>query len=203
MIKPRITSTSIWKYMEALFKGLFSDVRVVEEWGLSLLGAPVDIKGNSRTIRKKRIVLWECQSWSCWNHVKHLLFSVEEYLCDTKAAICIENIIRLCTESSAPKGPHTRSGGIQTAWAEVAWRPPESPTHYRVLPEDRSQSCWDTVEFGYGVYTWKRRTTFTFGFSSGGYAHEKKRREVCGLRIGFWKDGARPIYNYWRSWRNS
>ena len=42
---------------EALFRGLISGVRVVEECDLSLLGAPVDIQGIPGTINEKREAL--------------------------------------------------------------------------------------------------------------------------------------------------
>ena len=42
---------------EALFRGLLSGVRVVEECDLSLLGAPVDIQSNPGTIHEKREAL--------------------------------------------------------------------------------------------------------------------------------------------------
>ena len=89
LIKPRVASIFIWKYAEALFRGLFSGVMVVEEWDLLPLGAPLVMKGISRTIREKREVLVRMSKSELLNHHQAFVVFVEECLCDgTKAATC-------------------------------------------------------------------------------------------------------------------
>ena len=52
-----ILNDSMPEATEALFRGLFPGVRVVEACDLSLLGAPVDIQGITGTINEKREAL--------------------------------------------------------------------------------------------------------------------------------------------------
>ena len=52
-----ILNDSMPEVTEALFRGLFPGVRVVEACDLSLLGAPVDIQGITGTINEKREAL--------------------------------------------------------------------------------------------------------------------------------------------------
>ena len=99
LIKPRVTSIFIWKYTEALFRGLFSGVMVVEEWDLSPLGAPLVMKGISRTIREKRLV--RMLKSELLNHHQALVVSLKNAFAILKLQyVDAEGIALLCTASS-------------------------------------------------------------------------------------------------------
>ena len=102
LIKPRVASIFIWKHTEALFRGLFSGVMVVEEWDLSPLGAPLVMKGISRTIREKREVLVRMSKSELLNHHQVFVVSLKNAFAMVLKLqhVDTESIALLCTVSS-------------------------------------------------------------------------------------------------------